>query len=95
MSPVALSHHGSNLNPEMYLAENLLRLEGEITTIFWRNPHLRLMLKVVDEQGIEKEWELEMGGSLNSYAVEGVTKDFLKVGDKVKAAGFLSINLGF
>jgi hypothetical protein len=49
-SPVALSHHGSNSNPDLYLAENLLRLEGEITTIFWRNPHPRLMLKVVDEQ---------------------------------------------
>ena len=91
LSPVALSHHGSNSNPELYLAENLLRLEGEITTIFWRNPHPRLMLKVVDEQGVEKEWELEMGGSLNNYAAQGVTKDFLKVGDKVKAAGVVSM----
>lgn len=88
---VALSHHGSNSSPDLYLAENLLRLEGEITTIFWRNPHPRLMLKVVDEQGVEKEWELEMGGNINGYTAQGVTKDFLKVGDKVKAASVVSI----
>ncbi|MBT5560604.1 MAG: hypothetical protein HOJ88_12005 [Proteobacteria bacterium] len=90
-SSAVLAHHGSNSNPDLYLAENLLRLEGEISTVFWRNPHPRLMLKVIDEQGAEKEWELEMGGSLNSYAAQDITKDFIKVGDKVKAAGVVSM----
>ena len=50
--PVAAAgHHGSNSSPDLYLAENLLVLEGEISRILWRNPHPRLMLTVVGDDG--------------------------------------------
>ncbi len=90
-SPIAAySHHGANNNPDLYLAENLLRLEGEVTTVFWRNPHPRLILSVIDQQGEEQEWELEMGGSINSYQQAGIGEDLVAVGDRVKAAGVVS-----
>ena len=85
-----LAHHGANNNPEMYLSENMVHLEGEISHIFWRNPHPRLMLAVVDEQGQEQEFELELSGSINSYAQAGIGADLVAVGDSVKAAGVAS-----
>ena len=52
----AIAHHGSNSNPDLYLAENLLELEGEISGILWRNPHPRLMLTVVGDDGARTDW---------------------------------------
>ena len=59
VSTPAMGHHGSNSNPDLYLAENLLVLEGEISRILWRNPHQRLMLTVVGDDGVNTDWELE------------------------------------
>ena len=84
------AHHGANTNPELYLAENLVELDGELSRILWRNPHPRLMLTVVDENGDTAEWELEMSGSVNSWAYSGVDREFFQVGDRVKAAGVVS-----
>lgn len=87
---IGYSHHGANNNPEMYLAENLVRLEGVISTVFWRNPHPRLMLTVTDESGDEQVWELELGGSLKGYEQAGIGEDLVAVGDRVLAAGVVS-----
>lgn len=85
-----LAHHGANNNPAMYLAENMVHLEGEVSQVFWRNPHPRLMLTVLDEQGQEEEWELELSGNINAYTQAGIGADLVAVGDSVKAAGVAS-----
>ena len=77
------AHHGANTNPELYLAENLVELDGKISRVLWRNPHPRLKMTVVDENGDSAEWELELAGSLQSYARDGVSRDFFNVGDPV------------
>lgn len=86
----AVAHHGANTNPELYLAENLVELDGEVSRVLWRNPHPRLKMSVVDENGDSAEWELELAGSLQSYARSGISGEFFNVGDPVKAAGVIS-----
>ena len=86
----AVGHHGANTNPELYLAENLVELDGEVSRVLWRNPHPRLKIMVVDESGDAVEWELELAGSLQSYARDGLSGDTFEVGDRVKAAGVVS-----
>ncbi len=84
----ASAHHGPIGNPVLYLSENLVELEGEITEILWRNPHPRLRLRVADEEGGEEIWELELDGSPISYARRGVAaEDFAQTGDRVRVAG--------
>lgn len=90
ISMAAAGHHGSNSNPDLYLAENLLQLEGEISGILWRNPHPRLMLTVVGDDGVEADWELEMPGSINGLIANGLDSDFVRVGERVRAAGVVS-----
>ena len=90
ISMEVLAHHGSNSNPDLYLAENLLELEGEITGVFWRNPHPRLKLTVVGDDGEQMGWELELAGSINSLGRQGLSGDFVHVGDQVRAAGVVS-----
>ena len=90
--PVAgFAHHGSVVNPELYLAENLVELEGEVTAVFWRNPHPRFKLSVLNENNEETIWELEMSGSINGYRRMGIAADdIIQLGDRVKVAGFIS-----
>ena len=87
----SLGHHGSNANPELYLAENLLELEGEITEIFWRNPHPRLRMAVLGERGEQSVWELELPKSIIGLnGTWGITADSFHVGDSIRAAGVVS-----
>ena len=85
-----VGHHGSNSNPDLYLAENLLVLEGDISRILWRNPHPRLMLTVLGDDGAETDWELEMSGSINGLIANGLDQDFVRIGERVRAAGVVS-----
>lgn len=56
----AHAHHGTVTNPLLYQSE-LVELQGEIVEVFWRNPHTRAKLSVVDEFGAETLWEIEFG----------------------------------
>ena len=72
-------------------AENLVELEGQITAVFWRNPHPRYKLRVLNSAGEEETWELELNGSPIGYARMGITADdIVRTGDHVKVAGYIS-----
>ena len=87
----AAAHHGPIGNPDLYSSENLVEFEGEITEIFWRNPHPRLRMRVHNESGEENIWELELDGSPISFANRGVTaEDFARPGDRVRVAGVVA-----
>lgn len=86
----AIGHHGPNTNPALYLPENLVEFEGEVSGVLWRNPHPRLMVTVVGENGAEEEWELEFGGQSRSYMDEGIDGNYFQKGDRVRAAGVVS-----
>lgn len=89
--PAALTaHHGSNSNPALYLAENLVEFEGVISGVLWRNPHPRLLVTVTENNGEEIEWELEFGGQANSYTDQGIDRFYFEEGDRVRAAGVVS-----
>ena len=84
------AHHGSVTNNALYLADNPdepVEVEGVITEIFWRAPHIRYRME--DAEG--EIWELEFSPSPVSFIRAGITsEDFLRVGDFVRAAGFVS-----
>jgi hypothetical protein len=86
----AFAHHGPNSTPDLYLAENLVELEGEIADVLWRNPHTRLRLKVLDANEQETIWELEMQGSVQGYRQQGIGPERFPVGSHVRAAGVVS-----
>jgi len=90
LSMTASAHHGANSNPDLYLAENLIELDGKISGVLWRNPHPRLMMTVIGEDGEEAEWELEFSGSVNGWVRQGVDSEFFRIGDPVKVAGVVS-----
>ena len=82
------AHHGWVTNPILYLADDLTVLEGELTEVFWYNPHARARLTVMDDNGDETIWELELGPGPRGFAARGIAREDL-IGH-VKAAGHIS-----
>ena len=53
VSPTLLAHHGPVTNGVLYYTDDVIELEGEMTEVFWHNPHTRGRLSVVDDAGEE------------------------------------------
>ncbi len=88
-SSVVLAHHGAVGHPSRYF-EDIVELEGEISAVFWRNPHPRFRLKT-NENGEETVWELEINSSPIGFRSRGLSADdFPQVGDEVRVAGVSS-----
>jgi hypothetical protein len=66
-------------------------LEGEITQVWFNNPHVRFELKTKAADGSAEQWELQ-ASSVTSLLQAGWTADTLKPGDRVKVSGQLGRN---
>ena len=84
LSTAALAHHGPP-NNVLFDMDNIVELEGPVTEIFWRNPHVRIRLR--DTTG--EVWEVE-SGPVTWLARLGWTVDIVNVGDHVRVAGHVS-----
>ena len=79
-----VAHHsvGGNFDPNM-----TIEIEGEITGIHWRNPHVKFTLAVAGDGGEVEQWEIETH-SLSIMRRMSVADPFVEIGDRVKAAGW-------
>ena len=84
LSGTVLAHHGPP-NNVLYDLDNIVELEGSVTEVFWRNPHVRV--RVRDASG--EIWEIE-SGPVTWLARLGWTADIVNVGDRVRVAGYVS-----
>ena len=78
----ALAHH--SIVP--FDTTTFIELEGEISEVSWRNPHVRLKMRVRNAAGTTEEWDLE-GDSANASVRRGLTRESINVGDRVRIAG--------
>ena len=84
---LAQGHHSSI---GIYDEENLIDIEGVVTSVQWRNPHPFYTVTVEDENGKMIDWEIETG-SVSTLRLRGVGRDFIQVGDRVRLAGQSSL----
>ena len=80
MSAPALAHHSVPVN---YNPGETVQVEGEVSAIAWRNPHIAFTLTAADGS----EWELSTH-SLSIMRRMGAAEPFVGIGDPVKAAGW-------
>ena len=85
-APFASAHHSIAVT---FNLEEIVEIEGEITRILWRNPHVRLNVRTVDEDGRAADWWME-GGAVSRLARWGVEEGTVASGDTVRLAGFPS-----
>jgi hypothetical protein len=74
----ALAHHSNVLfdNTQEVTAT------GTVTEFQWHNPHTYIQMVVKDEQGVEKEWSVEMAAPMYLYNL-GWRPSTLKPGDTI------------
>jgi hypothetical protein len=64
-----------------------VEITGTVSAIEWVSPHAWIHLDVTDDQGQVQDWKVEMLGHI-SLVRRGLTRDRLKVGDRVTVTGF-------
>lgn len=77
-----LAHHST----AEYDSKAMDEARGEIVSVLWRNPHVRLRISTESIDGNEQIWELE-GTDLTRLDRAGLPRDLIKVGDVVTFAG--------
>jgi len=81
--PVAgFGHHSVSALYEDTIAE----LEGEVTSVLWRNPHVGFTMNVRDANGELQEWDMAMT-ALSNLRRWQIPRDFLVVGETIRVAG--------
>jgi hypothetical protein len=80
--PAASAHHSREA---LYDTRMSHEIEGEITRVLWRNPHVRFWIKT-DTNGEQASWEVESTppGILERH---GIGPEVLIVGQKIRVAG--------
>lgn len=85
LASVAYGHHSFTAE---FVADQTATLKGTITEVWFKNPHVRYLMVVVNEEGEEETWDAR-GSPVVWLARKGWKKDTIKVGDSVEMYGYL------
>lgn len=80
-----LAHHSISA----YDRTTLHEIEGTLTDVRWRNPHVTFIVRVSDASGSVEDWELQ-AGAVYPHQRAGLSGDMFSVGDDVRVAGWRS-----
>ena len=86
MANHAAAHHNWSA---IYDVESDIEIEGVISSIQWRNPHVRVSFTVNEGTADEMVYTTE-SNSVSSLTRMNVTEDVLAVGTRVRVAGYRS-----
>lgn len=75
------AHHGRGATYDM---KKRVTLEGTVSKIEWRNPHVLIYMDVKDAEGKVVTWGFENSG-VSTLAQEGYNRNTLKVGQPITA----------
>jgi hypothetical protein len=80
-----MAHH-STAN---YDITKVVTLKGIVTSVDWRNPHVRIHIDVTDAEGRVVNWDVETWG-IGQLSVRGLTNGFLKPRDQVRTDVYIA-----
>ena len=80
---VSGAHHAIAGN---YDSTSIIEVEGEVTDLLWRNPHVQLSMRVIDENGEAQDWAMATTALSNMRRWQ-IDPDFIEVGDTIRVAG--------
>src|SRR3970040_700905 len=78
----AAAHHST----AEYDASAIVEARGEVVSVLWRNPHVRVQVSTKSLDGNDQLWEIE-SADLTRLDRAGLSRDIVKVGDVVTFAG--------
>lgn len=81
---IAFGHHAGATT---YDPTDSNQIEGVVKRIVWRNPHVHFNIQVTNSSGAEEQWDVE-SNSISILSRMGIDAEVIKVGDRVKIAGW-------
>lgn len=85
-STTAIAHHGSAF---YYDLDNMATIEGEVLSVTWRNPHVKMQVQGHIGGGKSMIWDVE-SASPNGLQRIGIESDVVAIGDRISLSGALS-----
>jgi hypothetical protein len=82
LAPAAWAHHSQS----EYDLRSKVEVEGTVTKVEWRSPHVWVYVDVTDDKGQQVNWSFELPSPVTLMR-RGWTRDSLKPGDRVKVGG--------
>ena len=79
----AVAHHSLAVE---FDSLTIVKVEGVVNEVWYKNPHVRYYLTVVNEAGEEVNWDTH-AHNIAGMTRQGYLKDTVKVGDKVIMEG--------
>ena len=83
------AHHAVAGN---YDSARVIKVEGEVTALLWRNPHVQVSMRVIDENGIAQDWAMATT-SLSNLRRWQMDPSFIEVGETIRVAGNPAIRI--
>ncbi len=80
---LTLAHHGIGAQFDL---SSSIELQGELERVLWRNPHVRLTLRVTNDAGGEEFWEVE-AQSVSMLRQRDIVEVLLEEGDSISLVG--------
>jgi hypothetical protein len=80
---LAYAHHSFAAT---YLEDQTIKIEGDITSFLFRNPHSFVTVETKEADGTVVRWGIEWGAG-GQLGQQGITRDTLKKGDHVIVVG--------
>ena len=77
------AHHAVSGN---YDSSTVIEVEGEVTDLLWRNPHVQVSMRVIDENGNAQDWAMATTALSNMRRWQ-IDPSFIEVGDTIRVAG--------
>ena len=74
-----LAHHGRG---NTYDTSRQVEIDGTITEVLWRNPHISIFVDVTDDDGLVTNWRIEHS-PIHRLAQQGYNRNTLKPGMEV------------
>ena len=83
LSVPANAHHSF---AAFYDMTELTEIEGEVTSVVWKNPHITFTMDVPGSDGSVTSWQMA-AGSVNTLERFGIGEDIIRVGATLRVAG--------
>ncbi len=84
LAPPAAGHHSFFAQ---YDPEQPVTIEGTVSRVEWRNPHIWVFLDVAEADGTVTTWQCE-GGAPNALIRRGWTRETLAIGGQLTIYGY-------
>ncbi len=85
------SIHAHHSTTGYYDRKDFIEIEGTVSSVLWRNPHVKFAVEVANDSGGVTEWEVELA-ALSIFRSRGFGEQFLHVGEPVKVLGNPAFN---